>query len=72
MVEVLREAVHLRLGEPEGLPDVLEHGPGAVGDDVGHHGRPLPAVAAEAVLDHLLAALRLEVDVDVGRSPTLV
>jgi hypothetical protein len=71
-VEVLREAVDLRLGEPECLADVLEHRPGPVGDHVGDHRGALAAVAPVAVLDHLLAALGLEVDVDVGRATALV
>ena len=70
-VEVLGQAVHLGLGEPEGLAHVLEHRAGPVGDHVGHHGRPLPPVALVAVLDDLLAPLRLEVHVDVGRPAPL-
>ena len=70
-VEVLGQAVHLGLGEPEGLAHVLQHRAGPVGDDVGHHGRPLPPVALVAVLDDLLAPFRLEVHVDVGGPPPL-
>jgi hypothetical protein len=45
---------------------------GPVGDHVGHHGRPLPPVAAVAVLDHLLPPVGLEVDVDVGGTSPLL
>ena len=42
-VEVLGEGIHLRLGEPKCLADVLENRAGPVGDDVGHHRRPFSA-----------------------------
>ena len=70
-VEVTGEAVDLRLGEAERLPDVLEDGLRPIGDHVRNHRRPLPPVAAVAVLDDLLAPLRLEVDVDIGRPGSL-
>ena len=42
-----------------------------VGDHVGHLGGAVPAVAAVHVLDHLLAPVALDVDVDVGRAVAL-
>ena len=40
---------------------------GAVGDDVGHLGRAVAAVAFVDVLDDLLTQVGLDVDVDIGR-----
>ena len=42
-----------------------------VGDHVGHLGGAVPAVAPVHVLDHLLAPVALDVDVDVGRAVSL-
>ena len=55
------------LREAHGLADLADGAAGAVADDGGADRRPLAAVAVVDVLDHLLAALVLEVDVDVGR-----
>ena len=52
---------------PMRLADLADGAAGAVADDGGADRRPLAAVAVVEVLDHLLAALVLEVDVDVGR-----
>ena len=71
-IEVSGEAIHLCLGEAERLPDVLEDRLGPVCDHVRHHGSPLTPVPAEAVLDHLLATLCFEIDVDIGWLPSLV
>ena len=67
-VEILGEAVDLGLGEPESFANILKHRASPVGDDIGHHRGPLPAVALVAVLDDLFASLRFEVDVDIGWS----
>ena len=71
-VHVLGQPVYLGLGEPEGLGHVTEHRPCPVGDHVGHHRRPFPTVLAVAELDHLLPAIGLEVDVDVGWAAPLL
>src|SRR3954468_10736340 len=55
------------LGEAHGLADLADGAAGAIADDSGADRRPLAAVAVIEVLDHLLAALVLEVDIDVGR-----
>ena len=64
-----------RLGEPRGdvlrkahrLADLADRAAVAVADDGGGDGGAVAAVALVDVLDHLLAALVLEVHVDVGR-----
>ncbi len=71
-VDVLRQCVDLGLGETECLAHVLEHRPGPVGDHVGDHRCSFSAVAPVAVLDHLLAPLGFEVDVDVGGTAPLL
>ena len=53
--------------EPHGGAHLADRPLAAVVDHRGAEPRPLAAVAAVDVLDHLLAALVLEVDVDVGR-----
>ncbi len=55
------------LGEAEGLADLARGRARAVGDDGGGDAGMLAAVFLEDVLDHLLAPLVLEIDVDVGR-----
>ena len=55
------------LGEPHGLAHVPRRAPPPVADDGGGEARAVAAVAAVDVLDHLLAPLVLEVDVDVRR-----
>ena len=52
--------------EPERFADVANRRARAVGDHFGGHRGVLAAVAAVDVLDHLLAVLVREVDVDVG------
>ena len=54
-------------GEPEHLADLADGRARSVVDHRGAERGPLPAVARVEVLDHLLAPLVLEVDVDVGR-----
>ena len=53
--------------EAERLADVADGALGAVGDDDGRHAGPLAAVLVVEVLQHFLAPLVLEIDVDVGR-----
>jgi hypothetical protein len=53
--------------EPQGLAHVADRTAGAVVDDGRRQPRPIAAVLVVDVLDHLLAPLVLEVDVDVGR-----
>ena len=54
------------LRQPHGLAHVPRRAPPPVTDDGGGEAGACAAVAAVDVLDHLLAALVLEVDVDVG------
>ncbi|MPL91562.1 hypothetical protein SDC9_37637 [bioreactor metagenome] len=53
--------------EPHHLADLADRGAGAEMDDGGAQPRPLAAIAGIDPLDHLLAPLMLEIDVDVGR-----
>ena len=53
-------------GEPHGLADLADRRARAEVDDGRRQPGALPAIAFVDVLDHLLAALVLEVDVDVG------
>ncbi len=55
------------LGQAQDLADLADRHARAVVDHRGAEGGPLPPVAGVEVLDHLLAALVLEIDVDVGR-----
>ena len=64
--ELLRQAVHLVRGEPQGLGGLPGGALVPVGDDVGGHRRAVVAVAAVDVLDHLLPGLaggQVQVDV---------
>jgi hypothetical protein len=67
----LRQPVHLREGEAERLAHVADRGAGAVADDLAHHAGVVAAVLLVDVLEHLLPALVLEVDVDVRRLAAL-
>ena len=60
------------LGQPQRLADVADGAARAVVDDGGADGGAVAAVACVDVLDHLLAPLVLEVDVDVGRLVALL
>ncbi|GBE21598.1 hypothetical protein BMS3Bbin01_00943 [bacterium BMS3Bbin01] len=71
-IDVLGQAIHLSLGQPEGFADITQHRAGTVGDDIGDHRRTFTPVSAVAVLDDLLPALGLEVEIDVRRPPPLV
>ena len=53
--------------EAHGLADLADRHARAVVDDGGADGGALAAVAGVEILDHLLAPLVLEIDVDVGR-----
>ena len=64
--EGLGRQVDLALREAEGLADLADGAPGAVRVDHGHAGAAVLAVAAEDGVVHVLAAGRLDVDVDVG------
>ena len=70
-VDLLRPRVLLAGRVPERLGHVAHRRAGTVGDDVGDLGRVVPAVARVHVLDDLLAAVGLDVDVDVGRAVAL-
>ena len=55
------------LATAEGLADFADGGAAAIGDDGGGDAGMVAAVVLVDVLDHLLAPLVLEIDVDVGR-----
>ncbi len=59
------------LGQPHDLADVADGAARAEAHDGGAQGGPVAAVALVDPLDHLLAPLALEVDVDVRRLPAL-
>ena len=71
-VDIAGETVYLRLGETKRFRHISQHRPGPIGDDIGHHRRPLPPVLAIAILDYLFTAVGLEVDIDIrGLAPLL-
>ena len=55
------------LGEAQRLADLAHRRAAAIGDHGGGDAGAVAAVAAIDILDHLLAPLMLEIDVDVGR-----
>ena len=55
------------VGQAEGLADLADRAAAAIGDDGGGDAGVVAAVFLVDVLDHLLAPLVLEIDVDVGR-----
>ena len=65
--EELGEPIDRRLGQSERLADLPHRGPAAVAHDVRHHGGAVAAVLPVDVLDHLLAAVVHDVEIDVGR-----
>ena len=65
-VDLLAPGVLLAGGVAQRLGHVPDRRLGPVADHVGHLGGVAPAVAAVDLLDHLLAAVGVEVDVDVG------
>src|SRR5436190_17522539 len=70
-VDLLAPGVLLARGEPERAGHVPDRRAGTVGDDVGDLGGVLPAVLGVDVLDDLLAAVGLDVQVDVRRPVAL-
>ena len=62
----LGQPVDLLGGHAQRAAHVADGGAGAVGDHFGRHAGPLAAVFLVEILQDLLAALVLEVDVDVG------
>ena len=62
----------MQLVEPQCLADVANRAARPIGDDGGRNGRALARVLVINVLDHLLAAIVLEIDVDVRRLITLL
>ena len=65
-VVLAHDLIDLAEREPERFADVADRRARAVGDHLGRHRRVLAPVALVHVLDHLLAVLVREVDVDVG------
>ena len=55
------------LGQAQRLADLAHRRAAAIGDDGGGEAGAVAAVAGVDILDHLLAPLVLEIDVDVGR-----
>ena len=64
MVGRLRQRIDPLRRQAERLADVADRRASPVADALRRHPRPVPAVLL--VLDHLLAAFMLEIDVDVG------
>jgi len=64
-------ALDLRLAETESAADVAQRAACAVRDHRGGQSRAFSSVPGVKILDHLLAALVLEIDVDVGRLAAL-
>ena len=63
---VLGQGIDAVERQAEGLAHVADGAARAIGDDLGRHAGPLAAVFVVDVLQHLLAPLVLEIDVDVG------
>ena len=68
----LRQQVDQVEVEPQGFADIADGASRPVGDERGGQRRTIAAVALVDVLDHLLAPLVLEVDVDVRRFVALL
>ena len=66
----LAPGILLALREPQRPRRVAHRTAAAVGDHIGHLRGVVAAVAGVDVLDDLLAQVRLDVDVDIGRSVT--
>ncbi len=66
VLERLGQRVDFFEREAERLADVADGRTRPVGDDLGRHAGPVAAVFLVDVLDHFLAPLVLEIDVDVG------
>ena len=53
--------------DPERLPDLARRAPAAIGDDVGGHGRAVPAVLLVDVLNDPLAPIAArQIEIDIG------
>ena len=63
----LGQNADLRLLHPQGLAHVADRAPGAIADDRGGQRGAFPGIFPVDVLNDLLAALVLEIHVDVGR-----
>ena len=70
-VDLLAPRILLAGRVAERLGHVADRRPRPIGDDVGHLGGVMPAVALVHVLDDLFAAVTFDVDVDVGRAIAL-
>ncbi len=70
LADLLAPGILLTLREPQRASHVAHGAAAAVGDDVGHLGGIVPAVAVVDVLDRVLAQIRFDVDVDVRRPVT--
>jgi hypothetical protein len=70
--QVAGQGVDRRQRKAQRAPGVAQRTPGAVGDHRRSQRGALAAVAGIDVLDHLLAPLVLEIDVDVGRLVALL
>ena len=66
-VENVSDFLHPVEREPKDLRHIAHGRSQPVGDHLGRQRRPVPPVGFIDILDHLLAAVVLEVDVDVGR-----
>ena len=71
MLQPLCQPVNLLQRKPQGLAHVANRRAGPIGDHLGGHARPFAAIFAVKILNHLFAALVLEIDVDVGRLVSL-
>ncbi len=65
--QALGQAIDAIERQAQGLAHVAHGGAGAIGDDFGGHAGAVAAVLFIDVLQHFLAALVLEIDVDVRR-----
>src|SRR6056297_2761308 len=63
--EELSHSVEGGLGKAEDLPDVPDRRPGAVSNQVRHHGRPVPAVLPVHVGNNLFPTAVFDVEVDI-------
>ena len=64
---VVASAATVSSERPSALPTSRTAEPAAIADDGGGEAGAVAAVAGIDILDHLLAPLMLEIDVDVGR-----
>ena len=61
----LADTIDERLGNTDRLADFADGGPGIIGVDRGDHPRVLHAIALRHVLDHLISAAGVEIDIHV-------